>query len=262
MSSDDPFTSFTEKLAEQLPELERTLLGDVNRAGEARDLVSGSLSVGKTADEAPEVTNTYRDAKAAQAALLGRILDIYVTGAVPITEVVTTQGKTVPPTISLSPEAEATFQGIRAAHFGMSTAYFFHFALVTEVHIAIAQYINVCEDFWGQRIGSHSYVKRFFQILKEVGFAAPGLWVPPPLSYPVMFLRAGWEFGVQWRNTPKKKTFDQLTQTRAVMSRVYKLKSSATTLSDTMDHVEAMVRSSKAAVEGYSELFRFMRDQS
>jgi hypothetical protein len=87
--------------------------------------------------------------------------------------------------------------------------------------------------------------------------------VPPPFNYPVMFLRAGWEVGVQWRNTPKKKTFEELTQTRAVMSRVYQLTNAAITLSDTMDYVEAMVRvSSKAAVEGYSELFRFMRDPS
>jgi hypothetical protein len=133
------FTSFIEKLAEQLPELQRTLLGDVNRAGEARDLVSGSLSVGKTTDEAPEVTNAYRDANAAQVALLNRVLDIYVIGAVPITEVSTAQGATVLPNISLSPETEAAFQKIRATHFGMSTAHFFHFALVTDVHISIAQ---------------------------------------------------------------------------------------------------------------------------
>jgi hypothetical protein len=237
------FLAFATHIGSKLPELNKLLLAEVNRAGQAFSEVGGALAKNIDQDDPLKIRQFFLDAQTGHRKLFEEnqaLAEVSISALVEIGKTSRSM-PTEPSEAHTAPEREEILRQLRWVEFGLAIENFFTGMAFITIQLSLEDYLNACEVFWGRKIGSHDAKRRFGQVVKQVFIAAPttGLGVAfPILAIPLALIGPAIEAVSQWRQTPRKKVFKDLKDGRAILRRIDTLTETASALLDRMDFVQ------------------------
>jgi hypothetical protein len=237
------FLAFAEHIASKLPELNKLLLAEVNRAGQAFSEVAGVLAKNIDQNDPLKVRQFFLDAQTSHKKLFQENQALAEASISALVEIGKTPRSmpTEPSEAHTALEREEILRQIRWVEFGLAIENFFTGMAFITIQLSLEDYLNACEVFWGRKIGSHDAKRRFGQVVKQVFIAAPptALGIAFPfLAIPLGLIGPAIEAVSQWRETPRKKVFKDLKDGRAILRRVETLTETASALLDHMGFVQ------------------------
>jgi hypothetical protein len=244
------FLAFSDYIASQIPELNKTLLAEVNRVGEAYREVAGALDKSIDKDDPPSIQKFFVDAQTSQHKLFQENVDLADTSLRALADKTSRTMPTEPSEVLTASELAAAVRQLLAMEFGLAIEKLFTGMTLIIIQLSLEDYLDACETFWGRRIGSHDAKRRFGEILKQLGIASPTVLAMafPPVTIPVALIGTGIEAVRQWRKTPRKKVFEDLKDAKVILRRVAALTETASTLLDRMFFVKGNAEISVTAV--------------
>jgi len=236
------FLVFADHIASKNPELNKLVLVEVNRAGQAFQEIAGALAKSIDQDDPLRIQQFFLDAQTSHEKLFQENRDLAEASINALVELGKTPRPmlTEPTEIHTASERKAALQLLRWMEFGLAIENFFTGMTFITLQLSLEDYLSACEAFWGRRIGSHDAKRRLGQVLKQLAIAAPtgAAIVFPPLAIPVALIGSAIEAVSQWRETPRKKVFKELKDGKAILRRVDALTEATSALLDNMDLVK------------------------